>query len=57
MEEMRGPLESTLRQFAFKKGSKVEDKIVEIINQEDFLAASGGNAPMIKRPPEWRPRN
>jgi hypothetical protein len=57
MEQMRSEVEPTLRQFAFKKGSAVEDKVLELINREDFKAASGGNAPMI-RVPTWKlPKN
>jgi hypothetical protein len=57
MEQMKEVLEPTFRQFAFKKGSAIEDKVLEIINKEDFRAATGGNAPMIRTPPERLPKN
>jgi hypothetical protein len=57
MEQMKGALEPTFRQFAFKKGSPIQDKVLEIINREDFRAASGGTAPMIRTPPERLPKN
>jgi len=57
MEQMRSEVEPTLRQFAFKKGSAVEDKVLELINRGDFKAASGGNAPMIRTPTYKLPKN
>jgi small subunit ribosomal protein S10 len=57
MEQMRDQLEPTLRQFAFKKGSEVENKVLELINREDFKAASGGNAPFIRQPDYKIPKN
>ena len=56
MEEMRGQVESTLDLYAVKKGS-VEDKVLELINREDFKAASGGTAPMIRTPTYKLPKN
>jgi hypothetical protein len=57
MEQMRSEVEPTLRSFAFKKGSAVEEKLLELINKEDFRAASGGNAPMIRTPTFKQPKN
>lgn len=57
MEKMKNEVEPTLRSFAFKKGSAVEDKVLELINREDFKAASGGNAPMIRTPTFRLPKN
>jgi hypothetical protein len=57
MEQMKNVLEPTFRQFAFKKGSAIEDKVVEIINREDFRAATGERAPGIRIPPERLPKN
>jgi hypothetical protein len=57
MERMKDMLEPTFRQFAFKKGSPIQDKVLEIINKENFRAASGGTAPMIRTPPEKLPKN
>ena len=50
MEAMRDQVEPTLRRFAFKKGSDVEDKVIELINREDFKMASGGNGVFIRQP-------
>ncbi|KAE9374881.1 ribosomal protein S10, partial [Stipitochalara longipes BDJ] len=57
MERMKGVVEPTLDLFAVKKGSAVEDKVLELINREDFRAASGGNAPMIRTPTYKLPKN
>ena len=56
MEQMRGQVEPTLDLFARKKGA-VEEKVLELINREDFRAASGGNAPMIRTPTYKLPKN
>ncbi|KAH6684198.1 ribosomal protein S10 domain-containing protein [Halenospora varia] len=53
MEKMRETIDATLDQIAVKKGPKggLEGaKILELINREDFRAASHGNAPMVKAP-------
>ena len=52
MERMRGEVDTTLSQFAFKKDSMVEDKVLEMVNREDFRAGSGFSAPMIRMPVE-----
>jgi hypothetical protein len=57
MEQMRSQVEPTLDLFALKKGSTVEDKVLELINREDFKAASGGNGPMIRTPTYQLPKN
>jgi len=46
MEHMKEELEPTFRSFALKKGSPVADKVIELINREDFRVASGGSTPM-----------
>ncbi|KAH7321878.1 ribosomal protein S10 domain-containing protein [Rhexocercosporidium sp. MPI-PUGE-AT-0058] len=51
MEKMRDELESTLGDFAFKKNGETGKKVMEVINRENFRAATGGNAPMIKKTP------
>ncbi|KAK0099676.1 mitochondrial 37S ribosomal protein rsm10 [Cadophora gregata] len=51
MEKMRGELESTLGDFAFRKNGETGKKAIEVINRENFRAATGGNAPMLKRIP------
>jgi hypothetical protein len=49
MEHMRAELDETLNNFAFKKGSETAQKVVEVINRENFRAASGGATPMQER--------
>ncbi|KAG4414238.1 hypothetical protein IFR04_012644 [Cadophora malorum] len=51
MEKMRGELETTLGDFAFKRNGETGKKAMEVINRENSRAATGGNAPMIKRVP------
>lgn len=53
MKKMKETIDTTLDQIAVKKGLKggLEGaKILELINREDFRAASHGNAPMVKAP-------
>ncbi|KAK6584328.1 hypothetical protein PZA11_002552 [Diplocarpon coronariae] len=51
VESLRGELERTLGDFAFKKNSETSKKPIEVINRENFRAATGGNAPMTQRIP------
>jgi hypothetical protein len=51
MEKMKGEMEATWANFAFKKGSDTAERAMEIINREDFRAATGATAPMVKPPP------
>ncbi|KAI9049328.1 hypothetical protein LZ554_007172 [Drepanopeziza brunnea f. sp. 'monogermtubi'] len=49
VEAMRGDLEKTLGNFAFKKDSETGKRAIEVINRENFRMAQGGSAPMAKR--------
>lgn len=49
VEKMREELEGTLGDFAFKKGSETSQRAMEVINRENFRAATGGSAPMVPR--------
>jgi menaquinone-dependent protoporphyrinogen IX oxidase len=49
MESMKGGLEETLNSFVFKKNSETAQKVVEVINRENFRAASGGSTPMQEK--------
>ncbi|KAH9221880.1 ribosomal protein S10 domain-containing protein [Leptodontidium sp. 2 PMI_412] len=51
MEKMRDELETTLGDFAFKRNGETGKNAMEVINRENFRAATGGNAPMIKKTP------
>lgn len=51
VEQMRGDLEKTLGDFAFKRNGETGKKAIEVINRENFRAATGGNAPMVQRIP------
>ena len=51
MEEMKRVLEPKWEQFGVKGRSPTADKFMELINREDFRAATGANAPMAKPPP------
>lgn len=51
VEQMRGELEKTLGDFAFKRNGETGKKAIEVINRENFRAATGGNAPMVQRIP------
>ena len=48
MEEMKGVMESEWEKFGRKEGSETAEKVMEILNRENFKTASGGNAPMMK---------
>ena len=50
MEKMKGELDETWDRFAFRAGSETQKRALEIINREDFRAASGATAPMIRPP-------
>jgi hypothetical protein len=53
MEQMKDTLEKTVGQIGVrkdKKGNPTGDKIMELVNREDFRAATHGNAPMIRPP-------
>lgn len=41
MEDMREGLQDTLDSIAFKKNSETAEKIVEVLNRENFRMASG----------------
>jgi hypothetical protein len=51
MQKMEKELETTFGHFGLKKGDAVTEKVLEMINREDFRAATSGNAPMVKPPP------
>lgn len=46
---MRGELEATLGDFAYRKNGETGKKAMEVINAQNFRAATGGNAPMVKK--------
>lgn len=53
MEQMKDPLDKTWGQIGVrkdKKGGPTSEKIMELVNRENFRAATGSNAPMIKPP-------
>ena len=59
MEEMKDELDSKFSLFGPKQGDDTAEKIMELVNREDFRAASGGTAGMIKVHPagvlgSWR---
>lgn len=56
MEHLKDQVMPTLNSFAFKKDSNIDDKLVELINTEDFRAASGFKAPMMRTPRGASPR-
>jgi hypothetical protein len=51
MQKMEKELEIAFGHFGLKKGDAVKEKVLEMINREDFRAATSGNAPMVKPPP------
>ncbi|KAI1005211.1 hypothetical protein K3495_g3005 [Podosphaera aphanis] len=53
LQENRAEIEPLLSQFAFKKGSKLGDELIETVHMENRWQASGGSAPMISTP-NWR---
>lgn len=53
MENMKDHMEATWGRFAFRRGSETEKKALELINRENFRAASGMGAPMLKPPPSY----
>jgi len=53
MGQMKDTLEKTMGQIGVrknKKGDLTGDKIMELVNREDFRAATHGNAPMVRPP-------
>jgi len=53
MEQMKETVDKTWSQIGVlkdKKGGPTADKIMELVNKEDFRAATHGNAPMIRPP-------
>ncbi|EPQ62293.1 hypothetical protein BGT96224_5294B [Blumeria graminis f. sp. tritici 96224] len=53
LEQNRPEIEPLLAQYAFKKGSKLGDDLIEIVNAENRWQAYGGSAPMMSTP-NWR---
>ena len=50
MKEMKGVMEPRWEQVGLKGTSPTLDKFTELINRDDFRAATGGSAPMAKPP-------
>ncbi|TVY53632.1 Tryptophan--tRNA ligase, mitochondrial [Lachnellula cervina] len=53
MEHMKDTLDKTWGQIGVmkdKRGGPTADKIMELVNKEDFRAATHGNAPMVRPP-------
>ena len=53
MKQMKDTLDKTWSQIGVmkdKKGGPTADKIMELVNKEDFRAATHGNAPMARPP-------
>ncbi|TVY52491.1 37S ribosomal protein S10, partial [Lachnellula suecica] len=53
VEQMKDELDKTLGQIGVqkdKKGGPTGEKIMELVNRENFRAATHGNAPMVRRP-------
>jgi hypothetical protein len=48
MESLKDRLDAELSNFGPKKGDDTAGKVMELVNREDFRAASGGRAPMIQ---------
>lgn len=48
MEELREELDANISLFGPKHGDETAEKVMELVNREDFRAASGGMAGMIK---------
>jgi hypothetical protein len=48
LEEMKAELDSKFALFGPKQGDETAEKVLELVNREDFRAASGGVAGMIK---------
>jgi hypothetical protein len=48
LEEMKEELDSKFSLFGPKQGDETAEKVMELVNREDFRAASGGVAGMIK---------
>jgi hypothetical protein len=51
MDDMRAELDEKFSLFGPKQGDETAEKVMELVNREDFRAASGGMAPMIKAHP------
>ncbi len=49
MEALTDELKPTLENFAFKQGSEVARKAIEVINRENFRAATGAGTPMMEK--------
>ncbi len=49
MEVLTDELRPTLENFAFKQGSEVARKAIEVINRENFRAATGASTPMMDK--------
>lgn len=48
MEAMKEELDSKFALFGPKQGDETAEKVMELVNREDFRVASGGTAGMIK---------
>lgn len=48
MDDMKAELDEEFSLFGPKQGDETAEKVMELVNREDFRAASGGMAPMIK---------
>jgi hypothetical protein len=52
MEKMKDTVNKTWDQVGVAKGNKLTaDQIMELVNRENFRAATHGNAPYVKVPP------
>ncbi|KAL2068326.1 hypothetical protein VTL71DRAFT_16424 [Oculimacula yallundae] len=51
VEKMRGELEETLGDFAFKRNGETGKKFIDVLNRENSRASSGGSVPMGQKLP------
>jgi len=51
MKEMKDELDEKWGLLGLRKGDATAEKVMELINREDFNASVGGTAPMIKLHP------
>jgi small subunit ribosomal protein S10 len=52
MEQLKDTVNKTFDQVGVSKGNKLNaEQIMELVNRENFRAATHGNAPFVKVPP------
>ena len=52
LEQIKDAVNQTWDQVGVRKGNKLNaDQVMELVNRENFRAATHGNAPYVKVPP------